>query len=68
MVIKRLVNDSDLVSEIQMPNHLKSGSNGRHFVKKHLKFGQKRPDFEWLGFQMVGTIAIATAIAINKTI
>ena len=24
-------------------------SNGRHFVKNHLKSKQKRPDFEWLG-------------------
>ena len=23
-------------------------TNGRHFVKNHLKSGQKRPDFEWL--------------------
>ena len=43
-------------SEIQMPNHLKSGQMGRHFVKNHLKSGQKGPDF-----QMVGTIAIALA-------
>ena len=34
-------------------------TNGRHFDKNHLKFRQKRPDFEWSGFQMVGTIAIA---------
>ena len=34
-------------------------TNGRHFVKNHLKSGQKRQDFEWSGFQMVGTIAIA---------
>ena len=30
---------------------------GRHFVKNHLKSGQKRPDFVWSGFRTVGTIA-----------
>ena len=39
------------------------GTNGSHFVKNHLKSGQKHPDFEWSGFQMVGTIAIAIAKA-----
>ena len=29
----------------------------------HLKSGQKCPDFEWSGFCMVGTIAIAIAKA-----
>ena len=38
-------------------------TNGRHFVKNHLKSGQKHPDFEWSGFLMVGTIAIAIAKA-----
>ena len=33
--------------------------NGRHFVTNHSKSGQKRPDFEWSGFQMVATKAIA---------
>ena len=33
-------------------------TNGRHFIKNHLKSGQKSPDFEWSGFQMVGTIAL----------
>ena len=36
-------------------------TNGCHFFKKHLKFREKRLDFEWSGFQMVGTIAIAKA-------
>ena len=36
-------------------------TNGRHLVKNHLKSGQKCPDFEWSGFHMVGTIAIAKA-------
>ena len=36
-------------------------TNGHLFVKSHLKSGQKRPDFEWSGFQMVETIAIAKA-------
>ena len=35
-------------------------TNGCHFVKKHFKCGQKGPDFEWSGFQMVGTVAMAT--------
>ena len=38
-------------------------TNGCHFVKKHLKCGQKCLDFEWSSFQMVGTIAIAMAKA-----
>ena len=38
------------------PNHLKSGC---HFVKKHLKSGEKCPNFEWLCFQMVG-VALET--------
>ena len=36
-------------------------TNGWHFVKNHLKSGQKRPGSEWSGFQMVLTIAIAIA-------
>ena len=31
--------------------------------KKHLKSGQKCLDFEWFGFQMVGTIALTNATA-----
>ena len=38
-------------------------SNGHHFFKKHLKSGQKCLDFEWSGFQRVGTKAIAIAKA-----
>ena len=38
-------------------------TNSRHFVKNHLKSGYKPLDFEWLGFQMVGTIATAKAKA-----
>ena len=34
-------------------------TNGRHYIKNHLKSGQKCPDFDLSGFQMVGTIAIA---------
>ena len=37
--------------------------NGCHFVKNHLKLKQKRSDFEWSAFRMVGTIAIAIAKA-----
>ena len=37
-------------------------TNGRLFVKNHLKFGQKWPNFEWSGFWMVGTIAMAASI------
>ena len=50
-------------SEIRKPNHLKSGQMAAIYVKHHLKSGQKRPDFEWSGFRMVGTIAIAIAKA-----
>ena len=32
--------------------------NGPHFVKTHLKYGQKRPDFECPRIRIVGTIAI----------
>ena len=38
-------------------------TKGRHFVKNQLKSEQKCPDFEWSGFQMVGTIARERAIA-----
>ena len=44
-------------------------TNGRHFVKKHLKCGQKCPDFERSGFQMVGTITKGKACPFeNRTI
>ena len=55
---------------VDFEQNLKSGSptnqnldSSRHFVKNHLKSGQKCPHFEWSGFQMVGTIAIAIAKA-----
>ena len=38
-------------------------TNVRHFVQNHTKSGQKSPDFEWSGFLMVGTKAIAIAKA-----
>ena len=41
-------------------------TNGCHFVKKHLKSGQKCPDFDWSGFQMVGSLGLHIAIAIAK--
>ena len=34
-------------------------TNGCYFVKNHLKSRQKRHDFEWSGFWMVGIIVIA---------
>ena len=34
-------------------------------AENHLESGQKCPDFEWSGFQMVGTIAIAIAKALQ---
>ena len=37
-------------------------TNGIHFVKNHLKSGQKHLNFEWSGFQMVETIATSIAI------
>ena len=33
-------------------------TNGHHFVRNHLKSGQKHSDFEWSGFWMVETLAI----------
>ena len=48
-------------SETWQPNHLKSEQMGGHFVKNHLKSGNKCPDFDWASFQMVGTITIAIA-------
>ena len=45
---------------------LKSRQIAAILSKNHLKSGQKRSDFEWSGFQMVGTLAIATAKAIWK--
>ena len=38
-------------------------TNGHHFVVNHLKSGPKSLDFQWSGFQMVGTIAIVIAKA-----
>ena len=49
-------------SEIQKPNHLKS-TNGGHFFKNYLNFGQKCLDFVRSGFQMVGAMAVAVTIA-----
>ena len=44
-------------------------TNGCHYAKNHLKSGQKCLDFEWSGFQMVGTIAKAKAwLFKNRTI
>ena len=40
------------------------GRNGHHFVKNQLKSRKNHPDFEWSGFQMVGTIAKAIAWAL----
>ena len=34
-------------------------TNDCHFVKYHLKSRQKHMDFEWFGFRMVGTKAMA---------
>ena len=44
--------------EIQMPNHWKSRQNSIILSENFLKSRQKCPDFEWSGFQLVGTIAI----------
>ena len=38
-------------------------TNDRHFVKNHLKSGQKCLDFKWSSFWMVGSIAIPKAKA-----
>ena len=38
-------------------------------ILNHLKSGQKHPDFDWSGFQMVGTKARAKAQSLeNQTI
>ena len=37
-------------------------TNGCHFVKYHLKSGQKCPDFKWSSIQMVRTIAISKVL------
>ena len=42
-------------SEILKPNQLKYGQIGNILSKTILKSGQKHPDFEWSGFQIVGT-------------
>ena len=52
---------------------MKSGSltiwnpDTQPIVKNHFKSKQKYPDFEWSGFQIVGTIAIARPFE-NQTI
>ena len=38
--------------------------NGHHFVKNHLKSGQKCQDFGWFGLQMVGTKAMTQTFEI----
>ena len=37
-------------------------TNGLHFVRNRLKSGQKHPDFEWSGFQIVSTEAIIVIV------
>ena len=41
-------------------------TKGHHFVKNHLKFGQKCEDFEWSGFQKVGTIKVNVNVYIDE--
>ena len=48
--------------EIRKPHHLKSGQVAATLSKTMLN-PEKMPDFEWSDFLMVGTIAIAFAIA-----
>ena len=38
-------------------------TNGCHFEKKPFEIWTKRPDFEWSGFLMAATIAIAIFLA-----
>ena len=55
-------------SENRKSNHLNSGQMAA-ILSNHLQSGQKRTDFEWSSFQMVGTIAIAKARTFeNRTI
>ena len=60
MVNKRFGCGFGMGSEIQA-QPFEILTNGRHFVKNHLKSGLKHPDFKWSGFWMVGTIAITIA-------
>ena len=57
-----------MASEIRNPNHLKSEQMAAILLKTHLKSRQKHPDFEWSGFQLVGTISIAIGHCISSTI
>ena len=57
-----------MASEIRNPNHLKSEQMAAILLKTHLKSRQKYPDFEWSGFQLVGTISIAIGHSISSTI
>ena len=50
-ILKRIWNQEDQPFEIW--------TYCRHFVKNHLKSGQKCSDFEWSGLPMVGTKAMA---------
>ena len=64
MVKKRLVckwSGFYMGSEIRKPNHLKSGQMAAIWIKNHLKCEQKCPDFEWAGFRIVRTKAMAKA-------
>ena len=60
MVQKRLVRILDGIWNLEAQS-FEIRTNGRHFVINHFKSAQKCPDFEWSGFQMLGTIAIAKA-------
>ena len=46
---------------VRILNGIWNLENGRHFVKHHLKSGQKCLDFEWSSFWMVGTRAMSVA-------
>ena len=47
--------------KIWKPNNFKSGQMAAILSKIPLKSEQKYPDFEWFGFQIIGTITIAIA-------
>ena len=41
-----------------MKHNVSNTTDPAHSIKKHLKSRQKCCEFEWSGFQIVGTIAI----------
>ena len=54
-----VANGLDFEWNLKSRSDLKSGQMAAILSKNHLNSRQKLPDFEWSGFRMVGTTALA---------